>query len=60
MQSLIRFGADQVMKLTGGTVTDEDIDAILARVRVFLSRVLSSCMLSPCCFGKRFLMVPSK
>lgn len=33
IQAMIKFGADQIFQASGGTITDEDIDAILARVR---------------------------
>jgi hypothetical protein len=30
---MVRFGADQIFKAAEGTVTDEDIESILAKVQ---------------------------
>jgi hypothetical protein len=56
LMKMVRFGADQILSGKGGTYTDEDIDALIARgeektsemqVRVkhgSLERLLSACM----------------
>ena len=40
MQDIIRFGADQVFRSKDSTITDEDIDFILARGEAKTQEVL--------------------